>query len=201
MTVPDIVVDEPEFIDISVNSTGERGMVDGLRTPFPLINAVPPMLAEDPFVQRMMPAFDEVLAPIISTLDCFPSYLDPALAPMDMVTYMASWLFPNYEDQLSEEGLRHALASVVERSGWRGTARGIREALQTFELASIDIEDSGSTVVSTKPTDPTTWPEVAPPTTKVTCVAGPNASIDDDQIIGILRFLVPAHVILTVDAT
>jgi phage tail-like protein len=201
MTATDFLIEEPDFDDTPANSTGERGLVDGLRTPFPLINAVPPMLAEDPFVQRMMPAFDEVLAPIISTLDCFPSYLDPALAPMDMVTYMASWLFPNYEDQLSEEGLRHALATVVERSGWRGTARGIKEALQTFELASIDITDSGSTVVSTKPTDPSTWPEVAPPSTTITCVAGSNASIDDDQIVGIIRFLVPAHVIVTVEAT
>jgi phage tail-like protein len=201
MTATDFLVEEPDFHDTPANSTGERGLVDGLRTPFPLINAVPPMLAEDPFVQRMMPAFDEVLAPIISTLDCFPSYLDPALAPLDMVTYMASWLFPNYEDQLSEEGLRHALATAVERSGWRGTARGIREALQTFELESIDITDSGSTVVSTTPTDPSTWPEVAPPTTKITCVAGSKASIDDDQIVGIIRFLVPAHVIVTVEAT
>jgi phage tail-like protein len=201
MTATDFLIEEPDFHDTPANSTGERGLVDGLRTPFPLINAVPPMLAEDPFVQRMMPAFDEVLAPIISTLDCFPSYLDPALAPLDMVTYMASWLFPNYEDQLSEEGLRHALATAVERSGWRGTARGIREALQTFELESIDITDSGSTVVSTTPTDPSTWPEVAPPTTKITCVAGSKASIDDDQIVGIIRFLVPAHVIVTVEAT
>ena len=90
---------------------------------------------------------------------------------------------------------------MVERSGWRGTARGIREALQTFELSSIEIEDSGGTVVSTKPTDPTTWPDVAPPTAKITCVAGPNASIDDDQLTSIVRFLVPAHVIVTLVAT
>jgi hypothetical protein len=201
MTVPEILIAEPAFADAPPNTTGERGMVDGLRTPFPLINAVPPMLAEDPFIQRMMPAFDDVLAPIISTLDCFPSYLDPSLAPMDMVKYMASWLFPNYEDHLSEEGLRHALATVVERSGWRGTARGITEALQTFDLASIEVEDSGSTVVSTTPTDPATWPEVAPPTTTITCVAGANATLNDEQIIGIVRFLVPAHVIVNVVTT
>ena len=201
MTVDGIVIDEPDFFENPPNSTGERRMVDGLRSPFPLINTVPAMLAEDPFVQRMLPAFDEVLAPIISTLDCFPSYLDPELAPMDMVTYMASWLFPSYEDQLSEEGLRHALATVVERSGWRGTARGVHEALETFNLASIDIQDSGSTTVSTKPTDPDTWPEVLPPTVKVVCVAGSNAILNDEQITNVLSFLVPAHVILTVEAT
>jgi len=201
VTTDGIVIQEPEFFVDPPNSTGDRRSVDGLRTPFPLVNAVPAMLAEDPFVQRMLPAFDEVLAPIISTLDCFPSYLDPEIAPMDMVTYMASWLFPMYEDQLSEEGLRHALATVVERSGWRGTARGVLEALETFNLASIDVQDSGSTVVSTKPTDPDTWPEVAPPTVKVVCVAGAHATLDDEQINNILRVLVPAHVILTVEAT
>ena len=201
MTADDVLIEEPDFFENPPNSTGQRGMVEGLGTPFPLVNAVPPMLAEDPFVQRMLPAFDEVLAPIISTLDCFPSYLDPDLAPMDMVMYMASWLFPHYEDQLSEEGLRHALATVVERSGWRGTARGIREALETFELASIDIQDSGNVVVSNKPTDPSTWPDVAPPTVKIVCVAGDHASIDDEQIVNVMRYLVPAHVIVTVEAT
>ena len=201
MTTPDYLITEPEFDAGPANTTGERGLVDGLRTPFPLINAVPPMLADDPFIRRMMPAFDEVLAPIISTLDCFPSYLDPSLAPQDMVRYMASWLFPNYEDQLSEEGLRHALATTVERSGWRGTARGIREALITFELASIDIQDSGGTVVSTTPTDPATWPDVPPPTVKVVCTSGSDATLDHDQIVGLVRNLVPAHVIVTTVAT
>jgi phage tail-like protein len=201
MTISEVFISEPEFDGGPPNSTGERGLVDGLRTPFPFIDAVPPMLADDPFVQRMMPAFDEVLAPIISTLDCFPSYLDPEIAPMDMVKYMASWLFPNYEDQLSEEGLRHALGTVVERSGWRGTARGIKEALATFDLASIDIQDSGSTVVSTTPTDPATWPDVAPPTVKIVCVAGSNATMNDDQIAALVRNLVPAHVIVTTVAT
>ena len=198
MTVSDVLIEEPDFGDSPPNTTGERRLVEGLGTPFPLIDAVPPMLAEDSFVQRMMPAFDEVLAPIISTLDCFPSYLDPALAPMDMVKYMASWLFPNYEDQLSEDGLRHALATVVERSGWRGTARGIVEALETFSLSSIDIQDSGSTVLSATPTDPSTWPDVAPPAVTVTCVMGADSSLNEEQIRAVMRFLVPAHVIVTV---
>lgn len=201
MSVEDFLIEEPAFDETPPNTVGERKMVEGLNTPFPLINAVPPMLAEDPFVQRMMPAFDEVLAPIISTLDCFPSYLDPSIAPMDMVTYMASWLFPNYEDQLSDDGLRHALATVVERSGWRGTARGVVEALQSFNLASIDIQDSGSTVVSTTATDPATWPDVEPPAVKIVCVAGENADIDDEQLTAIASFLVPAHVIMTLEAT
>jgi len=198
MTADAVVIQEPDSFVATPNSTGERRIVEGLRTPFPLINAVPAMLAEDPFVQRMLPAFDEVLAPIISTLDCFPSYLDPSLAPLDMVKYMASWLLPNYEGQLSEEGLRHALSTVVERSGWRGTARGIHDGLETFNLASIEVQDSGSTTVSTKPTDPDTWPEVAPPTVKIVCVAG-DASVDAGSISRHLRLLVPAHVILTAE--
>lgn len=198
MTADAVLIEEPDFGENPPNSTGERRMVTGLGTPFPLINAVPPMLAEDPFVQRMMPAFDEVLAPIINTLDCFPYYLDPSIAPMDMVTYMASWLFPSYEDQLSEEGLRHALATVVERSGWRGTKRGVIEALETFQLASIDIQDSGGTIVGGTPSDPTTWPEVAAPAVTVTCVMGPNSSLNESQIRAVMRFLVPAHVLVSV---
>ena len=90
------------------------------------------MLAEDPVVQLLLGALDEVLAPIISVLDCFDAYLDPRLAPLDFVDYMSSWLLvsqveyggkkpaerhlpPRYHDQ-GGEGLRKALRNASIRS-------------------------------------------------------------------------------------
>ncbi len=93
--------------------TGQRGHIENLETPFPLIEAVPPMLAQDTFVQRMMPAFDEVLAPIISTLDCLDSYFDPAITPDDFLQYLSTWVNSHSENELSIPGLRHSVATVT----------------------------------------------------------------------------------------
>ena len=192
----DTFIEEDEFETDPPNSTGERRLVEGLGTPFPLINAVPPMLAEDPFVQRMLPGLDEVLAPVISTLDCFPAYLDPSTAPMDMVRYVASWLFPQIDEEWGEDALRHSLATAVARSGWRGTARGLELALVPYEASSVTIEESGSVSVSSTATDPDQWPDAPEP--RVTVRFTP-AGDDADRVAKVIRTLVPAHALLTLE--
>lgn len=195
----EVYFEENEFAVDPPNSTGERRMVDGLRTPFPLINAVPPMLAEDAFVQRMLPGLDEVIAPIISTMDCFPAYLDPGTAPMDMVRYVASWLFPQIDEEWGEDALRHSLATAVSRSGWRGTARGLEMALVPYEASSVTIEDSGGVSVSSTASDPADWPDA--PEARVTVKFTPAGSDPEDveRVAKVIRTLVPAHTLLTLD--
>jgi phage tail-like protein len=195
----DVFFEENEFEVEPPNSTGERRLVEGLRTPFPLVNAVPPMLAEDPFVQRMLPALDDVLAPIISTMDCFPSYLDPEIAPMDMVMYIASWLFPNIDEEWGEDALRHALATAVSRSGWRGTSHGLEMALVPYEAASVTIEDSGGVTVSTTATDPSTWPDAPEPRVTVRFTPAGNEPDAAERVAKVIQTLVPAHTLLTLE--
>ena len=81
---------QPQVADYAMASN--RRLIPGLGTPFPLIDQLPAILAEDEFLQRMLPALDEVLAPIVNVLDSFDSYLDPWIAPTDMVRYLGSWV-------------------------------------------------------------------------------------------------------------
>src|SRR5262249_33790086 len=62
-----------------------RGLIESLASPRPIGAELPAAFQEDDFCQRMMTAFDEVLAPLFTTLDCLDSYLDPRLAPDDFV--------------------------------------------------------------------------------------------------------------------
>lgn len=176
----------------------ERRGVPGLRTPFPLIQAVPPMLAEDPFVQRMMPGFDEVLAPVISTLDNFPAYLDPHTAPLDMVEYIASWMFTTLDEEWTEQALRHAVATAVERSRWRGTARGLVERLEPFDVSQITITENGSVSVSTTPTDVSSWPDPGPQVVTVAITPIDPTPEGIERVTRVIRSLVPAHVQLEI---
>ena len=102
------------------------------------------MLAEDPVVQLLLGALDEVLAPIISVLDCFDAYLDPRLAPLDFVDYMSGWLLVSQVEYWTEETRRATLSSTVPRSKWRGTAKSPFLLLCLFQCLKIPMQSHRS---------------------------------------------------------
>ena len=60
-------------------------------SPHPLGATLPALYLDDVFAQNLCASLDEVLAPVIGVLDCFPAYLDPRTAPPDMVDWLAGW--------------------------------------------------------------------------------------------------------------
>ncbi len=178
--------------------TGQRGHIENLETPFPLIESVPPMLAQDTFVQRMMPAFDEVLAPIISTLDCLDSYFDPAITPDDFLRYLSTWVNSHTENELSIPGLRHSVATAVAMSAWRGTTSSLQGRFFPFDLDNIVLEEGGGVTVSTTATDPETWPDAAPMVATVTITPSKDSPNSIENIIQLIKDYSPAHLQLSV---
>ena len=178
--------------------TGHRGHIENLETPFPLIEAVPPMLAQDTFVQRMMPAFDEVLAPIISTLDCLDSYFDPEITPDDFLRYLSTWVNSHNENELSIPGLRHSVATAVAMSAWRGTPSSLQGRFFPYDLDNIVLEEGGGVTVSTTATDPETWPDAAPMVATVTITPSKDSPNSIDNIIQLIKDYSPAHLQLSV---
>ncbi len=71
---------------------GNRALLPGLGTRHPLGAQLPSVYAEDDFVQRFTAALDDILAPVLCTLDSLPAYFDPALAPADFLEYLAAWV-------------------------------------------------------------------------------------------------------------
>ena len=68
-------------------SAGE-GHGDGALGALPLGAILPSMNREDPFAQQLCAGLDEVLAPVVMSLDAFPAYLDLATAPADMLRWL-----------------------------------------------------------------------------------------------------------------
>lgn len=180
------------------NHEGRRA-VPGLRTPFPMVRYTPAMLAEDPIVQELLETLDEVLAPIINTLDCFDTYLDPRLAPMDFVQYLSSWLLVTQEDGWDEETRRTALALAIERSRWRGTAHGIRARLQSLFGMESTVTDSGSVTVGRDFTDPAAWPDAPPPSVTIRLDPGHHLEMGLDAIKASIASVLPAHATVTIE--
>lgn len=177
-----------------------RGVVPGLRSPFPLERQLPAMLADDQFTSRFLAALDEVIAPAISVIDCFDAYLDPLTAPTDMLRYMGAWLLATIDDAWTEDSLRRDVSDAHLRSKWGGTARGLRDRLMPHEVSALRIKESGSTIMSAVPTDPASWPEAPEPTVTLTITPRDKGKQEVARVTRIALGLVPAHVSLKVTA-
>ena len=69
-----------------------RGHLPDLVSPHPLGERLPALYQEDSFTQRLLAAMDQVLAPVLGSLDSLDAYLDPSLAPEDFLHWLAGWL-------------------------------------------------------------------------------------------------------------
>lgn len=112
-------------------------------TPRPMGAELPAALQEDEFCQRMVSAFDEVLAPVFTTLDCLDTYLDPELAPPDFVDWLAGWVGIEIDETWTLERRRSLIEQAVALYRVRGTAAGLAAHIKLYSGVSPEIEDSG----------------------------------------------------------
>lgn len=117
---------------------------DGLLNPHPLIRRLPGLYQDEPFVQRFLSAFDDVLAPVMLLLDGgFEAHLDPMLVPPDFVSWLGGWVGLVMEEEWPEDRRRNLIANAVDLFRWRGTVRGLAEAVALFTDEIPEILESG----------------------------------------------------------
>jgi phage tail-like protein len=121
-----------------------RGTLDGLPSPFPIGEHLPGLYRDDAFAQRFTAAFDEVLAVAVQVLDCFPAYLDPALAPSDILEWVGSWVGAAPDETWPIERRRAFVASAAELFRVRGTAAGLAAHVAIFTGGEVEIAEPGA---------------------------------------------------------
>ena len=173
---------------------GKRAAMAGVTSPFPLREQVPAMLMDDPFAAGLLDGLDEVIAPVISVLDCFDAYLDPHTAPEDMVRYLGSWLLATLDDPWDEHALRRDVADAYRRASTAGTTAGLYQRLVPHLVRSISIRDTGTTTASDSPSDPADWADAPPPVVRIVVMPHADRPVDMAQIERILRDALPAYV-------
>jgi phage tail-like protein len=172
-----------------------RGRIPDLVNPHPLGLALPAVYHEDDLAQRLLAAFDDVLAPLPMTVDNFTAYLDPLLTPLDFLPWLAGWAGLELDENWSEEQQRRLVASAVALYRWRGTRRGIVELLHHFlaiETDTIEVTDSGGVAWSVAPG--ATPGGSSPPTLSVRVRVPDPASIDNARLDWLVAAAKPAHV-------
>jgi len=169
-----------------------RASVDGLQSPQPMEKVLPAVLADDEFAVRFVSGFDDVLAPIFSTLDNLSAYLDPRLAPDDFVGWLGSWVGVSGDDRESAERRRHLVAAAAALVRRRGTVGGLADEIALHIDAPVKVIDSGGCTWSVTPGEAS--PESRPATVTIRVRVADPLTFDRGHLDAVVAAAVPAHV-------
>lgn len=128
-----------------------RGLVDGLDSPRPLINSLPGIYQEDELGRGLSQAFDDAFAPILSTIDNFAAYLDPALTPDDFLDWLAGWVGILPDETWPIERRRAIVALAAQLYRKRGTPAGLSMHVRLLAAGDVEVTDSGGAIWSKTP--------------------------------------------------
>ncbi|MEU2712126.1 phage tail protein [Streptomyces sp. NPDC007205] len=169
-----------------------RAAVPGLPSRHPIGHLLPALYADDDFAQRFTAGLDTVLAPVFATLDNLPAYLDPRVAPLDFVVWLASWVGAADDPEWPVELRREAVVRALELHRWRGTRRGLVERLRLTLGVNADVVGDGGAVWSR------TAGAVLPPEPSGEVVVrvwpGRDPEVDGRRVRELVRSLCPVHV-------
>jgi phage tail-like protein len=174
-----------------------RGSVADLDSASPFGLMLPAILQEDEFAMRFVGGLDDVLAPILVTLDCLVDYFDPALTPTDFLEWLAGWVGIEVDEAWETERRRAAVATAVEMYRMRGTISGLRANLEVLSGGQVEITDSGGVAWSTSPMGP--LPGQDSPRLAVRVTVSEATERTTKAIDSIVTAAKPAHVVHRVE--
>ena len=174
-----------------------RGLVPGLGSSRPLGELLPGLYHEDPLAQRLTTAFDDGLAPVLSTLDNQHAYFDPRVAPDDFASWLASWVGLVVDETWTSELLRSLVSEATALYRHRGTAQGLAELVEIYAGGSAEVADSGGVAWSAAPGAVLPGDDSCAVTVTVT-VDDPE-SVDQGRLRAVVDAALPAHVASTIE--
>jgi phage tail-like protein len=137
---------------------------------------VPALFHEDPLFLELCAAFDELLGPVVTALDCFAAYLDPWLAPDDFLAWLGALVGL---DAGTSDLSRALIADAVRGYQARGTAGGLRAVVAAATCVlprQIHIAESGAVTWSDIPG--AAVPPPFDPTVRITVAVPPGRDLD-----------------------
>ncbi|WP_432043431.1 phage tail protein [Streptomyces cadmiisoli] len=169
-----------------------RAAVDGLGSPYSLVDLLPAVYQEDPFTVRLTAGWDTVIAPVISTLDCLDAYLDPRLAPEDVLAWLAERLGTQLDEKWPEARKRAATAGALPGHRDRGTVGGVRERIALATGGTVQLVDSGGVFTSRTPGTP--FPPDLPSAVEVRVTVRSDEETGFVDLDSLTQQCMPAHV-------
>jgi phage tail-like protein len=169
-----------------------RGLVEGLPNPHAIVQFLPGLLQEDAFVQRLVAGLDDVLAPILLSLDNLDAYLDPATAPPDFLEWLGEWVGIAFDENWPLDQQRALVAGAVDLFHWRGTVRGLSAHVALYTGVEPDIEETGG--CSWSPNPNSDLPGHAEPSLIIRVQLSNRNDVDVSRLNRIVSASKPAHI-------
>ncbi|MFF8593113.1 phage tail protein [Streptomyces sp. NPDC015220] len=176
-----------------------RGSIDGLGSSAPIGMMLPAVFADDDLAQRFVAGLDEVIAPILSVLDCLDTYFRPSLAPPDFARWLGGWVGAETDGSEPEPLLRAAVAAAAYLHRIRGTRRGLSETVRLAFGVEPEISESGAAAWSARPLGPV--PGESRPRLHVHLRLPHPTSADRHRLDTLVAAARPAHMPYTVRVT
>ncbi len=127
-----------------------RGTDQEVSIPYTFGSLLPAIYQQDDFAMRFVSAFDVLIAPILSVLDNQEYYSDPEFAPLDFLSWLASWVgIDELDETWPEDAKRDLVAHATELFSIRGTVSGLKRHLSIYIGEEPVIEESGGCSYST----------------------------------------------------
>ncbi|MBN0047616.1 phage tail protein [Streptomyces actuosus] len=169
-----------------------RAAVPGLESRHPIGGLLPALYADDDFAQRFTAGLDTVLAPVFSTLDNLPAYLDPRVAPLDFVAWLSSWVGAADDQHRPAELRRAAVMQAVDLHRRRGTRHGLVERLRLTLGVNAEVTGDGGAAWSR--TAGAALPPRAAGEVVVRVWPDRTPDVDEARVRKAVRVLCPVHV-------
>ena len=171
-----------------------RATVDGLATPHPLGHLLPGLYHDNDLAQRFTGALDTVLAPVLATLDSSDAYVDPRLAPLDFVEWLAEWVGVELDASWPQSRQRSLVARAGELYAWRGTVRGVTEAVAIYTGVEPEVSETGGTAWAGGPPPSGRLPGDPAGLLLVRVRVPPGEPIDAGRLDRLVAAAKPAHI-------
>ncbi|HET9059771.1 MAG TPA: phage tail protein [Acidimicrobiales bacterium] len=155
-----------------------------------LVAQLPVGMLDDPFFLRFVSMFQEQASTYLDAIDSLEHIIDPSVAPLPMLRFLAGWLglmpLPSTAD---EAAYRRLVLRAAHLRWWRGTRAGLEEllALYTGETVEVNEEGTAGRIEHDQPAS-----------NKVSIRLGSTGHLSVDAFLNLVMDEVPAHVDLEI---
>ena len=109
----------------------------------PLIRRLPSIYQDGMFLEQFTAGLDDVLAPVIATLDCLDAYIDPPSRRADFVGWLGDWVGLRLDEDWTVERRRRLVAAAAVMFAARGTAHGLVDEIELYTGGASEVDDPG----------------------------------------------------------
>jgi phage tail-like protein len=145
------------------------------------------VMASDVTLPRFLMAFEDIIDTIDGHIETQPHVLDPTVAPLEMVRWIAKWVGFEVSPSLPSDRQRQLALAAGEVVRWRGTNRGLTALLEAFTGAEVTVADRGGVFREGQAPDRSV---------RVTVRVSEAGSLDDAQLVELVRDQLPADALI-----